>query len=76
MPENTWVPKIRKWKQQIRKLRYSEVPFGDVILLRRKALKELSAHELAEDRAANCFFLMCQDLSNKINAKLSRQQLD
>ena len=49
---------------------------GEVILLRRKALKDLSAHELAEDRAANCFFLMCQDLSNKINAKLSRQQLD
>ncbi len=49
---------------------------GEVILLRRKALKDLSAHELAEDRAANCFFLMCQDLNNKINAKLSRQQLD
>ena len=35
-----------------------------------------SAHELREDSAADCFIGMCHALSNKVNAKLSRQRMD
>ena len=48
----------------------------DVTFLRRDALSEFSAHELKEDRATDCFLEMCHSLSDKINAKLSRQRLD
>jgi len=48
----------------------------DVTFLRREALSEFSAHELKEDRATDCFLEMCHSLSDKINAKLSRQRLD
>ena len=44
--------------------------------LRQTALREFSIHELNEDRGADCFIEMCHDLSNKINAKISRQRLD
>jgi hypothetical protein len=47
-----------------------------VTYLRQGALGELTAHELNEDRAAVCFIQMCHALSDKINAKLSRQRLD
>ena len=48
----------------------------EVTFLRQGALGELTAHELNEDRAAVCFIQMCHALSNKINAKISRQRLD
>ena len=34
-----------------------------------------SAHELQDDRAADCFLEMCHALSDKINAKLLRQSM-
>jgi uncharacterized protein len=48
----------------------------EVTTLRREALRKLTAHELKEDRAADCFLEMCHSVSDKINAKLSRQRLD
>jgi hypothetical protein len=48
----------------------------EVTFLRQGALHELVAHELNEDRATDTFVQMCHDLSNKINAKISRQRLD
>ena len=48
----------------------------DVTLLRQTALRVFSIHELNEDRGADCFIEMCHALSNKINAKISRQRLD
>ena len=44
--------------------------------LRQDALREITAHDLNEDRAADSFVSMCHALSNKINAKISRQRLD
>ena len=37
-----------------------------------EVLKEFTAHELNEDRAVECFLQMCHALSDKINAKLTR----
>ena len=37
---------------------------------------EAAACPVTEDRAAECFVQMCHALSNKINAKISRQRLD
>ena len=48
----------------------------EVTFLRQKALGAFTAHELTEDRAAECFVQMCHALSNKINAKISRQRMD
>jgi hypothetical protein len=48
----------------------------EVSSLRQEALSEFTAYELKEDRAADCFISMCHALSNKINAKLSRQRFD
>ena len=48
----------------------------EVTHLRQDALRVFTAHELSEDRAADCLIEMCHALSNKINAKLSRQRLD
>lgn len=48
----------------------------EVTFLRQEALHEFTAHELTEDRAAECFVQMCHALSDKINAKISRQRLD
>jgi TRAP transporter TAXI family solute receptor len=48
----------------------------EVTFLRQEALRAISAHELTEDRAGDCFIHMCHALSNKINAKISRQRLD
>ena len=42
--------------------------------LRQEALREFTAHQLNEDRGPDCFIQMCHALSDKINAKLSRQQ--
>ncbi len=47
-----------------------------VTFLRQEALHKFSAHEFSGDRAADCFIQMCASLSNKINAKMSRRQLD
>jgi uncharacterized protein len=44
--------------------------------LRQHALRDFSAHELREDRATDCFLEMCHALSDKINAKITRQRLD
>ena len=48
----------------------------EVTFLRQEALRAFTAHELTEDRAAECFVQMCHALSDKINAKISRQRLD
>lgn len=48
----------------------------EVTFLRQKALGAFTAHELTEDRAAECFVQMCHALSDKINAKISRQRID
>ncbi|QDU37587.1 NMT1/THI5 like protein [Maioricimonas rarisocia] len=47
-----------------------------VTRLRQAALAEFDAHELNEDRAIDCFLEMCHALSDKINAKLTRQRLE
>jgi hypothetical protein len=47
-----------------------------VTKLRQQALGVLSAHELTDDSAAPVFIQMCHALSEKINAKLSRQRID
>jgi TRAP transporter TAXI family solute receptor len=48
----------------------------EVTALRQDALRELSAHDLNDDPAAAAFVGMCHALSDKINAKLTRQRLD
>ncbi|MEW4527334.1 MAG: TAXI family TRAP transporter solute-binding subunit [Maioricimonas sp. JB045] len=48
----------------------------EVTRLRQAALAEFDAHELNEDRAIDCFLEMCHALSDKINAKLTRQRLE
>ncbi len=48
----------------------------EVTHLRQEALCEFSAHEIHEDRAISCFVSMCHALSEKINAKITRQRLD
>ncbi len=48
----------------------------EVTDLRQGALRKVSAHDLSEDRAADCFLEMCHALSDKINAKISRQRLE
>jgi hypothetical protein len=48
----------------------------EVTCLRQEALAVFSAHDLNEDRAADSLLEMCHALSDKINAKISRQRLD
>ena len=48
----------------------------EVTELRQEALREFTAHELTEDRGTECFINMCHALSNKINAKLTRQSTE
>ena len=48
----------------------------EVTTLRQEALSTFTAHELNEERATDAFLEMCHALSDKINAKLSRQRLD
>ena len=47
----------------------------DVITLKQGVFTELTAHELSEDRAANCFLLMCQDLSNQPLRRIDKFRL-
>lgn len=47
----------------------------EVTRLRQDALGELSAQDLNEEPGAACFVDMCHELSQKINAKLTRQSL-
>ncbi len=49
---------------------------NEVTSLRLEALGGFSAHELTESRAVVCFMEMCHGLSNKIDAKISRQWLE
>ena len=48
----------------------------EVTQLRQEVLHEFSAHELNEDPSAVCFVQMCHALSDKVNAKLTRQRLN
>ena len=48
----------------------------DVTVLRQEALTEFSAHDLNEEPAAACFIDMCHELSQKINAKITRQRME
>ena len=52
-----------------------EKMLDEVTLLRQEVLKDFSAHELRDDRAADCFLEMCHAISDKIGAKLLRQRL-
>lgn len=52
-----------------------ESMLDEVTLLRQEVLKDFSAHELRDDRAADCFLEMCHAISDKIAAKLLRQRL-
>ena len=47
----------------------------EVTRLRQKALAEFTAHDINEDPAIDLFVEMCHALSDKINAKLTRQRL-
>lgn len=44
--------------------------------LRQEALGEFTAHELREDRGAECLIAMCHALSDKIGGKLLRYRID
>ncbi|MEM9657640.1 MAG: hypothetical protein AAF961_04690 [Planctomycetota bacterium] len=48
----------------------------EVAALRMRALATVSTYDLKDDPAGQYFVDMCHALSNKINAKLSRQRLD
>ncbi len=48
----------------------------EVTALRQEALSEFTAHEINEDRAVDTFITLCHALSDKINAKLTRQRID
>jgi len=48
----------------------------EVTQLRQEALSEFNAHSMNEDPSVACFVQMCHALSNKINAKLTRQRTD
>ena len=48
----------------------------EVTYLRQSAMREFTAHELSEDRAIDCFIEMCHALSDKINAKITRQRME
>jgi hypothetical protein len=48
----------------------------EVTKLRQEALRKLTAHDLNDDPAATAFIGMCHALSDKINAKLTRQRFD
>jgi hypothetical protein len=48
----------------------------EVTHLRQEALSEFTVHQLSEDRGVDCFIEMCYFLSDKINAKITRQRLD
>ena len=52
-----------------------EKMLDQVTLLRQEALKNFSAHELKDDRAADCFLEMCHAISDKIGGKLLRQRV-
>jgi TRAP transporter TAXI family solute receptor len=52
-----------------------EKMLDEVTLLRQEALKDFSAYELKDDRAAERFLEMCHAISDKIGAKLLRQRL-
>jgi len=48
----------------------------EVTQLRQEALREFNAHSMNEDPSVACFVQMCHALSDKINAKLTRQRTD
>ena len=62
--------------QNTRDVERLQMLLDEVTFLRQKALREMSAHELNEDRAGDCFIHLCHALSDKINAKISRQRFD
>ncbi len=47
----------------------------EVTVLRREALEEFTAHELNDDPAIECFISMSHALSQKVNAKLTRDAI-
>ncbi len=53
-----------------------EALLDEVTELRQEALGEFSAHELYRDQAVHCFIQMCHELSQKVNAKITRQRFD
>ena len=53
-----------------------QILLDEVTQLRQEALGEFNAHSMNEDPSVACFVQMCHALSNKINAKLTRQRTD
>ena len=47
----------------------------EVTGLRREALMSFSANEFRDDAGVECFLMLSSSLSEKINAKLTRQKL-
>ena len=47
----------------------------EVTSLRRKALISFSANDFRDDSGAECFLLLSNSLSQKINSKLTRQKI-
>ncbi|MCA9247541.1 MAG: TAXI family TRAP transporter solute-binding subunit [Planctomycetales bacterium] len=48
----------------------------EITTLRQQALGEFTAHDMNEDRSVECFVHMCHSLSDKVNAKMTRQRFE
>ena len=57
------IPELQRMLDQVTRLRW-------------RALEDFSVHEQMEDAAVRTFLNVCNALSSKINAKLSRARLD
>ena len=57
------IPELQRMLDQVTKLRW-------------RALEDFSVHEQMEDAAVRTFLNVCNALTSKINAKLSRARLD
>ena len=57
-------------------IRQLQILLDELTNLRRHALDEFTFHDINDDRSVECFLAMCYSLSEKINAKLTRQRLE
>ena len=53
-----------------------QVLLDEITELRQQALSDFTAHDMNEDRAVECFVHMCHSLSDKVNAKMTRQRFE
>lgn len=70
------IPRENSAKALTEDIERLQLLLDDVTHLRQDAFGEFTAHQLSEDRATDCFLEMCHALSDKINAKLTRQRFD